>query len=49
MLKLPEIKEQFSREAIQPVGGTPEEFASFLKKETTLWARAVQVTGMKAE
>ena len=49
ILKLPEVKEQFSREAIQPAGGPPEEFANFLKKEATLWAKAVQVTGLKAE
>ncbi len=49
ILRLPEIKEQFSREGMHPGGHSPEEFASFLKAETEIWSRAVQVTGLKAE
>ena len=49
ILRLPEIKEQFSREGMHPGGHSSEEFASFLKAETRIWTRAVQVTGLKAE
>ena len=49
IVRLPEIKEQFSREAMQSVGNSPEEFTGFLKNENEIWSKAVKVTGYKAE
>ncbi|MBI4190112.1 MAG: hypothetical protein HY525_06195 [Betaproteobacteria bacterium] len=49
ILRLPEIKDRFSRDAIQPAGNSPEEFASFLEDEAAKWSKVIQVTGFKVE
>ena len=36
-LRDPEIKDLLSKQAMQPVGDTPAEFASFIQKDIATW------------
>lgn len=36
-LQVPEVKDVLSRQAMQPVGDKPQEFAAFLKKDIATW------------
>jgi tripartite-type tricarboxylate transporter receptor subunit TctC len=47
-LRLPETKERLSREGLDAVGGTPAEFASYLPTEAKKWAKAVEISGARA-
>jgi tripartite-type tricarboxylate transporter receptor subunit TctC len=48
VLGVPEMREQLSRQSLDPVGSTPAAFASYLNTEADKWARAVQISGAKA-
>ena len=48
VLRTPEMAERMSREGLDPVGGTPGEFAAYLDTESKKWARAVQISGTKS-
>jgi tripartite-type tricarboxylate transporter receptor subunit TctC len=49
ILKLAEIRQTFNSQGVEPVGGTPEEFASFLAAQRTKWPKVVRDSGAKAE
>lgn len=49
ILRLAETKDQFLRNALQPAGNSPEEFAGFLKDEAAKWRKVVKLTGFKVE
>ncbi len=42
ILKLPDVNERLSGLGAQPVGGTPAEFAAFIKSETVKWAKVIK-------
>src|SRR5688572_18202513 len=48
-LALPEVRERLLALASPPVGGTPEEFASHMKREIDKWARVIRAANIKAE
>src|SRR5262245_60406700 len=48
-LKDPEFVRQISTMGIDPLGSTPEEFATFLRKEIPRWKQIVQDAGGKVE
>jgi tripartite-type tricarboxylate transporter receptor subunit TctC len=47
-LRLPETKERLSREGLDAVGSTPNEFAAYLQTEARKWAKAVEISGARA-
>ena len=49
ILHLPEIVERLSSQGAEPVGSTPEEFAAYIRSETTKWAKVVRESGARAE
>ena len=49
ILKLVGIREAFNKQGVEPAGGTPEEFSSFLAAQTTKWGKVVKESGAKAE
>ena len=49
ILKLAEIRQAFNNQGVEPAGGTPGEFSSFLVAQTTKWAKVVKDSGAKAE
>ena len=49
ILKLPETRQTFNSQGVEPAGDRPEEFASFLAAQRTKWAKVVRDSGAKAE
>ena len=47
ILRLPDVKERFSRAGMRPVGNSQDEFVSYMKSEVAKWRRAVEITGVK--
>lgn len=47
ILRSPEIQEQFAAQAIDAGGGSPDDFAAFIKSETNVWAPVVKAAGIK--
>ena len=48
-LKTPEVRERLAAEGGEALGGSPEQFASFLKAEHAKWGRVVRESGARAE
>ena len=48
-LQAPTLKERYAAIEAEPVGGTPEAFAAFVKKETVKWADVVKKSGAKLD
>jgi len=49
VLKMPDVIERLSSQGAEPVGSTPEEFSTFVRKEVDKWANLVKVANMKAD
>jgi tripartite-type tricarboxylate transporter receptor subunit TctC len=47
--KTPQMRERFSAMGADPVGGSPDQFAAFLKAEMAKWAKLVKAAGIKGE
>ncbi|HUP94829.1 MAG TPA: tripartite tricarboxylate transporter substrate binding protein [Burkholderiales bacterium] len=47
VLQLPDIKERFFKDGIEPVGSTPEQFASHIRSERAKWEKVVERAGIK--
>jgi tripartite-type tricarboxylate transporter receptor subunit TctC len=48
-LQAPTLKERYATIEAEPVGGTPEAFAAYVKKETVKWAEVVKKSGAKLD
>ncbi len=48
-IRSPELKVILDVEASEPVGNTPEQFATILKTEVARWAKVVKAAGIKAD
>jgi len=48
-LAMPDVRERLLALASPPVGGTPEEFAAYLKREVEKWARVIRGANIKPE
>jgi tripartite-type tricarboxylate transporter receptor subunit TctC len=48
-MKLPEVRQMLGAQGFEVVGGTPEEFARFIRAEADKWGAVVKSTGAKAE
>jgi tripartite-type tricarboxylate transporter receptor subunit TctC len=48
-LALPDTRERLASLAFDPVGGTPESFAAYLRTEVGKWAKVIRETGAKIE
>ena len=49
ILKLAEIRQAFNNQGVEPAGGTPGDFSSFLVAQRTKWAKVIKDSGTKAE
>ena len=47
VLQLPDIRERFSKDGIEPVGSTPEQFASHIRSEREKWGKVVKSAGIQ--
>lgn len=48
-LQKPDIKELLSKQAMEPVGSTPQEFAAFLKKDIATWKEVAAAANVSVE
>jgi tripartite-type tricarboxylate transporter receptor subunit TctC len=49
LLLLAEVRQLFNRQGVETRGGTPEEFATYLRTQMSKWAKVVEATGARAE
>ena len=49
ILGMREVRERLSSLGNEPVGGTPEEFRTFIESEIAKWARVVKSSGMEVQ
>ena len=49
IMHAPETKERLAVLAADPVTGTPDEFAAYIKQEIAKWAKVVRAAGLRAE
>jgi hypothetical protein len=43
------LRQQFAAQGIETIGGTPQQFASYIRSEIDKWATVIKVSGAKAE
>jgi tripartite-type tricarboxylate transporter receptor subunit TctC len=48
-LNTPQLRQGFEREAIEPIGGTPEAFGDYIKSEMVKWGKLVNASGLKID
>jgi tripartite-type tricarboxylate transporter receptor subunit TctC len=48
-LKSPEIRATLAKFGSEPLGGTPQEFASFVAAESKQWSEIIRRSGVKTE
>ncbi len=48
-LQSPVLRERYAAIEAEPVGGTPEQFAAFVKKEAVKWGEVVKKSGAKVD
>jgi tripartite-type tricarboxylate transporter receptor subunit TctC len=48
IIALPELKEKFAALGLDPVGGTPEDFARDMRAEGEKWAGVIKAANIKA-
>jgi tripartite-type tricarboxylate transporter receptor subunit TctC len=49
MLATPDVRERLSAMAFEPVGGTPQQFADYIKVETVKWGKIVRDGNIKPD
>lgn len=49
ILERPAVRAQLERQAVEPAGSTPVQFASFLRQQLTDWAEAARAAGLSPE
>ena len=48
-MALPDVRKRFADLAVEPAGGSPEQFGAFQQNEIKRWAQVIQQAGMKLE
>jgi len=49
ILQSPEVRERFLAQGVETVGGTPEQYQTFIEAEIPRWARAAKASGAKVD
>jgi tripartite-type tricarboxylate transporter receptor subunit TctC len=49
VLRMPDVRERLSRQGLEPLVSTPDQFSKFLVSETTRWAAVVRQSGARVE
>jgi tripartite-type tricarboxylate transporter receptor subunit TctC len=49
VLRSADIRERFMVEGLEPMGGTPEQFAAFTKREIDKYAKVIKAAGLKQQ
>lgn len=49
VLAQPEVRQQFASQGVDVIGGTPEQFAAYIRSEIVKWARVIKESGARAQ
>ena len=49
ILKMPDIRDSFAKQGVVAAGGTPEDFATFMRDESSRWGEVVRRNNIKIE
>jgi tripartite-type tricarboxylate transporter receptor subunit TctC len=49
VLRSADARERLAREGLDPVGSSPQDFAGYLQAEARKWAKAVEISGARAQ
>ena len=49
ILLMPDVQQRLGAAGAEVAGGTPEQFASLLKRETASWSKVIEHSGIKLE
>ncbi len=49
LLKLDEVRQRLNSLGVEPAGGSPEQFGSYLRAEIAKWSRLIKETGVRVE
>jgi tripartite-type tricarboxylate transporter receptor subunit TctC len=49
ILAMPDVRERFVSQGVEPVGSTPEQFGEHIRSQMAKWSKVVQDAGVKAE
>jgi tripartite-type tricarboxylate transporter receptor subunit TctC len=49
VLRSPDVRERFAALGVDPVGGTPEEFARVIAADTAKWTAVAKAANIKAD
>ena len=49
ILAMPDVRERFMAQGVEPQGSTPEQFGEHIRAQMAKWAKVVQDAGVKAE
>jgi tripartite-type tricarboxylate transporter receptor subunit TctC len=49
ILAMPDVRERFLAQGVEPVGSTPEQFSDHIRAQMAKWAKVVADAGVKAE
>ena len=49
ILAMPDVRERFLAQGLEPVGSTPEQFADHIRAQMAKWGKVVADAGVKAE
>lgn len=47
IMEVAEVRQRFSSDGFEPVGGTPDQFAKFIRTEITKWEKIIKTAGIK--
>ena len=47
IMQVPEVRQRFSGDGFEPVGGTPDQFAKFVSAEITKWEKIIKTASIK--
>ena len=48
-MQVPEVRQRFSGDGFEPVGGTPDQFAKFVRTEIAKWEKIIKTAGLKGD
>jgi tripartite-type tricarboxylate transporter receptor subunit TctC len=49
VLALPDVRNLFAAQGIETLGGTPDQFASYIREEIAKWAKVIRLSGARAD
>ena len=48
-INAPDMKERLAANGVDPLGGTPEQFAEFIRSESVRFGKVIKAAGIKPE